>query len=177
MAIPLAGLPQDKGKFIVGCRHKLDKVWHPDITIYFVEDQSSLEDMIDSMRDPNKNHQYVVALMELKYRNSLDKDLHKLQDMQHYIQDRAGRNVLCWMAYGDHFRSDVHEHNFQSQVERERDIRKWVAESPTTRGCTILKLGVSKPGDSNSAHTIRRAFNERFWRRDKLSKRLSRIPL
>ena len=163
-------LPRRPGRYLVGCRHKL-RSWLPDLTVYHLAGQEQLEHLLSGNWEL-----YVVALIELKHRASIGEDLAKLGKMQRYLRRRTNTTPLCWMAYGDHFRRDVHQGNFNGQMSREAAIRNWTRKDPRTRGCTILKLGISKPKDGPNARATRRVLNEQFWTRDIASMQLRQIP-
>lgn len=88
-----------------------------------------------------------------------------LKKLMYYQRKKSG--LIAWMVYGDHFSEDIHAHYCRKGRRRMDQIEKWVSQSPSTRGRTILNCGeLHKRRRFRAQRESIVAFNDNYWIRD-----------
>lgn len=149
-------LAERDARWVIGAQHWLGP-FRPDIVCYYRD--GGYETFLRAPDDA------VRAVIELKFASALGRDLAKLRTMQDGHLDR-----MAWMVYGDHFDPSIHDAWAAQQNKRKTDIEVWEAESPGTRGKTILKCGLLRPvGDLAACSDVLLALNRKalFWQTDR----------
>jgi hypothetical protein len=145
-------------RWIIGSKHQ---VWglYPDVLFYAVPRSASPSAFLEDTRD------FLVGVMEIKFRHRIGSDLRKMEKLAKKHWRRSKKKLATWFVYGDHFEMKVHARNYMRQEARAKKVEEWAKDSEL-RGCSILRVGVTKKHDDAEARRWRKAFNDSWWAHD-----------